>query len=335
MGREVNRPITFNDAQYMANNEGYAVKQAIPQSSECMTRADIEAYLHTDTANYTSYTTDRLVPYNLLQPIASVVISELTGYANTNTAFLKWTTDGSGQVDFYRLEYKLSSSSTWIIIGGNIAGNDDDYSHSGLQSGETYDYRVRAHDSAGNISGWSNILTITTAVQASAPVITSSSFTFDEDTQVSYQITATNSPTSYGASGLPSGMSINTSTGVISGSVANPNIYTVTISATNSGGTGSKNIKFTVNETVSTYAKTISYGGSSNDSCNNYDSGFFRTYYLDNQFFRNATKVYSNSSGTRLGTAGYYSNGQDWRYFNGSSFTSSGFCGGSEFEFEQ
>ena len=55
----------------------------------------------------------------------------------------------------------------------------------------------------------------------------------------SYQITASNSPTSYGATGLPSGLNVNTSTGIISGILSTPGTYTSTITATGAGGMGS------------------------------------------------------------------------------------------------
>lgn len=56
---------------------------------------------------------------------------------------------------------------------------------------------------------------------------------------LSYQITATNFPTSFSAQNLPNGVSINESTGLISGYPEPMGVYNVTISATNSGGTGS------------------------------------------------------------------------------------------------
>src|SRR5207302_6202488 len=69
-------------------------------------------------------------------------------------------------------------------------------------------------------------------------------------TAFSYQITASNSPTSFNATGLPSGLTVNTSTGLISGTPAagtdagSP--YSVTISATNSGGTGTATLTITI-----------------------------------------------------------------------------------------
>ena len=78
--------------------------------------------------------------------------------------------------------------------------------------------------------------TITSATSASGTV--GSSF--------NYYITATNSPTSYGVSGLPAGLSVNTSTGLVSGTPASAGTYNATISASNAGGTGSATLTITI-----------------------------------------------------------------------------------------
>src|SRR5205814_2099947 len=85
------------------------------------------------------------------------------------------------------------------------------------------------------------------------PVITSATTaTGQVGVAFSYQITATNNPTSYGATGLPAGLTVNTSTGLISGTPTTAGTYTVTISATNAGGTGSATLTLTINNPLPT-----------------------------------------------------------------------------------
>jgi len=55
---------------------------------------------------------------------------------------------------------------------------------------------------------------------------------------LSYQITATNSPTAYNATGLPTGLNFNAATGLIYGTPNESGTFNVTLSATNAGGTG-------------------------------------------------------------------------------------------------
>jgi uncharacterized repeat protein (TIGR03803 family) len=62
----------------------------------------------------------------------------------------------------------------------------------------------------------------------------------------SYQITAANTPTGYGAMNLPSGLSLNPSSGLISGTPTLVGATTVSISATNAAGTGSATLMITV-----------------------------------------------------------------------------------------
>ena len=61
-----------------------------------------------------------------------------------------------------------------------------------------------------------------------------------------YQIQANNSPTSYAASGLPEGVSVNTTTGVISGTPTTPGSYTVGLTASNAGGDGTATLTINV-----------------------------------------------------------------------------------------
>jgi hypothetical protein len=82
----------------------------------------------------------------------------------------------------------------------------------------------------------------------SAPVVTSAlTATASAGTAFSYTITGSNSPTSYSASPLAVGLSVNTSTGVISGTPTAVGTTNVVIGATNTGGTGTATLVITVN----------------------------------------------------------------------------------------
>jgi hypothetical protein len=82
---------------------------------------------------------------------------------------------------------------------------------------------------------------------AAVPVITSATTAnATVGSAFSYQITASNAPTSFGVSGLPAGLSINATSGLISGTPAAAATATVTLSATNSVGTGTANLTLTI-----------------------------------------------------------------------------------------
>lgn len=124
---------------------------------------------------------------------------------------------------------------------------------------------VQARDVQGNTSEYENIPGRATACNnngtceypvednancpadcpANIPVITSVLSTSGQvGIAFSYQIVATNSPTSYGSGALPSGLSLNTGTGLISGTPAagSEGTYSVSISATNAFGTDTKSL---------------------------------------------------------------------------------------------
>ncbi|MDX2080399.1 MAG: S8 family serine peptidase [Terrimicrobiaceae bacterium] len=80
-----------------------------------------------------------------------------------------------------------------------------------------------------------------------APAITSPSLAGGTvGSSFSYQITASNGPTSYGATGLPPGLSVNTASGLISGTPTTTGTYNATVFATNSAGTGSLGVTITI-----------------------------------------------------------------------------------------
>ncbi|ACB77524.1 Ig family protein [Opitutus terrae PB90-1] len=76
--------------------------------------------------------------------------------------------------------------------------------------------------------GATSVPTITSSLTASGTV----------GTPFSYTVTATNTPTSYAATGLPGGLSVNTTTGAITGTPNAAGTSNVALTATNASGTG-------------------------------------------------------------------------------------------------
>ncbi len=80
------------------------------------------------------------------------------------------------------------------------------------------------------------------------PAITSATTASGQQgTAFSYHITATNTPSSYNVSGLlPTGVTVNTSTGLISGTPSVNGTFIVNVTATNGSGTGGTNLTITI-----------------------------------------------------------------------------------------
>jgi len=112
-----------------------------------------------------------------------------------------------------------------------------------LNNGTTYYYVVTGVSPAGEGSNSNQ----TVATPALGPIINSAlTATGTSGSAFSYQITASNSPTSFGASGLPAGLSVNSSTGLISGTPTAVATTNITLSATNSNGTGTATLALTI-----------------------------------------------------------------------------------------
>ncbi len=146
----------------------------------------------------------------------------------------------------FSYQIEASNNPTSFSASGLPAGLGYDPS-TGLISGTpTVDGTFGPSISAINLGG-TDTETLTLIIQQPPPVINSSlSASGSNGAAFSYQIVANNGPVSYGATGLPPGLSIDPSLGIISGTLTGGGLFPVTISASNPGGTGSATLMLTV-----------------------------------------------------------------------------------------
>ena len=137
-----------------------------------------------------------------------------------------------------------------------------------------------------------------------APIITSTNTAIGTVGQTfTYTINANNTPTSFGATGLPSGLSVNSSTGLISGTPSTSGTSMVTISATNSAGTDSKILAITVSSGGAGGSELFREEFSSITSGSSTNTGDSSTSWTGNTNFPTvSSNTYQAGGAVRLGT---------------------------------
>jgi len=134
------------------------------------------------------------------------------------------------------------TSYSYLGGGGGGAGGTSDPSYPGGYIGFGAPYGVY-------VDGNNGYVVIQAYQITTAPTITSTGTqNVGQNQSINFTITTTGtpSPSSYGASSLPPGLSVNTSTGHITGNPTTAGTYNSTISATNSVGTGSASVTWVV-----------------------------------------------------------------------------------------
>lgn len=195
-----------------------------------------------------------------IAPIPPVITSPLTATATVGVSFT-----------YYIL---VANTATSITATGLPAGLTENTT-SGIISGTptatgVSTITLTATNSAGTDT---KTLTLTVNAMPALPVITSPiTATATAGAAFSYQINASNSPTAYSATGMPvfggsNGLSINTVSGLITGTPNIAGVYPFTIGATNAAGTGTATVTLTVVLPVTPAAPAASSGGGGGSKC--------------------------------------------------------------------
>ena len=155
-----------------------------------------------------------------------LLLTPLTAHAGRVT--LAWDPSLSGNVTGYTVHYGTASG---VYTGSVDAGNQTTYTVTGLTRGVTYFFVVRAYSPSGSSAPSNEVSGVSVN---SPPTITNPGNLTVAPGAFTLAISAADpdlDPLTYSATGLPSGVSINPATGVISGTVVS-GTHTITASVT-------------------------------------------------------------------------------------------------------
>jgi hypothetical protein len=160
----------------------------------------------------------------------------ITGYAPSMR--IKWSRDGINDYEYVHMLKGLGQSS-WVTAQINPIAHD--FANWTRDYNQVEAVRIALGNKIEQLMGGAPAATL------KPPVITSALATqATASGSFSYQIAATNNPTSFNATGLPAGLSVNKTTGIISGAPSVAGISNIPISATNSAGSGGATLVLSV-----------------------------------------------------------------------------------------
>lgn len=167
--------------------------------------------------------------------VAPVITSSLTANATSGAPFTYTITANNLPASFNAtgLPTGLSINTTTGLISGTPV----------VAMGGPVNVTISATNATNTDS---KILVLT--VSLNPPTFTSATTASGNATQAfTFNVTASDFPTSYAATGLPPGLTINTTTGVISGTPTTPGVYNVMLTATNGSGSTPQTLTITIN----------------------------------------------------------------------------------------
>jgi formylglycine-generating enzyme required for sulfatase activity/sugar lactone lactonase YvrE len=144
----------------------------------------------------------------------------------------------------------VTSAPVWSVSSGTLPSGISFNATTATLSGTpttagNYTFTIKA--AFGGYSDETQVVFKVAPTPPPIPVITSgTSASGTVGTAFTYQITATNNATAYGASGLPAGLTLNATSGRIRGTPTAAGNFTVNLTATNAGGTSNATLELAV-----------------------------------------------------------------------------------------
>ncbi|WP_146180143.1 putative Ig domain-containing protein [Opitutus sp. ER46] len=214
------------------------------------TAGTISSQLRASNANGTSSAVTLTITVSPASSGSAPTISNQTASGTVGTA-LSYQVSATGATSYAitagTLPSGLSMSTAGLITGTPTAAGSSVVT-------------VRATNANGNASAQLTI-TISPATAPSIPVVTAATVNGTVGVALSHSVVATNSPTGYAIVGQPAGVSINATTGVISGTPTASGTFSATVTATNAAGSGTGTITFVIGNSQEPpkKAQTISF----------------------------------------------------------------------------